>query len=58
MPRRSKGLVGQPRPRDHVQLHGFWHASHLSVPPRPYTNLIRKVVSQIIGTGGLKQHVV
>ena len=38
--------------RDRVDLHDFWHASHLSNPPRPYTNLTREVVSQIIGTGG------
>ncbi|MEP7247460.1 MAG: helix-turn-helix domain-containing protein [Gammaproteobacteria bacterium] len=29
------------------------HARHPSNPPRPYTNLTRKVVSPIIGTGGL-----
>ena len=38
--------------RDRVDLHDFWHARHLSNLPRPYTNLIREVVSQIIGTGG------
>ena len=27
----------RPRPRDHVHLHGLWHASHLSNLPRPYT---------------------
>ena len=42
----------RPRPRDRVDLHDFWHARHLSNLPRPYTNLIREVVSQIIGTGG------
>ena len=49
--RRPPGSL-RPRPRDHVHLHDFWHASHLSNPPRPYTNLTREVVSQIIGTGG------
>ena len=39
--------------RDRVDLHDFWHARHLSNLPRPYTNLIREVVSQIIGTGGI-----
>ena len=45
MKRSSLGL-------DRVDLHDFWHARHLSNLPRPYTNLIREVVSQIIGTGG------
>ena len=45
------GALG-PRPHDHVHLHGCWHVRHLSIPPRPYTNLTREVVSQIIGTGG------
>ena len=43
----------RPRPRDRVDLNDFWHARHLSNLPRPYTNLIREVVSQIIGTGGV-----
>ena len=43
----------RPRPRDPVHLHGFWYANHLSNPPRPYTNLTREVVSQIIGSGGV-----
>ena len=41
------------RSRGRVDLHDFWHARHLSNLPRPYTNLIREVVSQIIGTGGM-----
>ena len=45
----------RPRPRDRVDLHDFWHARHLSNLPRPYTNLIREVVSQIIGTGGISE---
>ena len=42
--------------RDRVDLHDFWHARHLSNLPRPYTNLIREVVSQIIGTGGQTEY--
>ena len=40
------------RSRGRVDLHDFWRARHLSNLPRPYTNLIREVVSQFIGTGG------
>ena len=43
----------QERPHDHVHLHACSHAIHPSNPPRPYINLTREVVSQIIGTGGL-----
>ena len=42
----------RPRPRDHVPLHDFLHATHCSNLPRPYTNLTTEVVSQIIGTRG------
>ena len=38
----------RPRPRDRVDLHNFWHARHLSNLPRPYTNLIREVVSESV----------
>ena len=40
-----------------LDLHDFWHARHLSNLPRPYTNLIREVVSQIIGTGGIAKQI-
>ncbi len=49
--RRPPGSL-HPRPRDHLALHRVWHARHLSNLSRPYTNLTRKVVSPIIGTGG------
>ena len=41
-PSRPSGSL-RSRPRDHVHLHNFWHASHLSHLPRPYTNLTREV---------------